>query len=295
MLALLGCRERVAVERFGGVRIGLPDWKERAALGSPVSGSLERRDREGAAVVLGWDADERPGAPSEAEALAAAGLGQAAVARASAAGAGGHAGVEVTAGEASTLVWRCDKTRRLLRLAVDERAAAKVDLRALAARTACHAPGDKPVNGEVPAADVALLGEGFRFARRQPAAAAWLHEDAVVTLFSGLRTPGPRDPDAALQLAPGWALAAGLAQPRALAANWVAGPSRHQALRVIGRALLDGAPVRFTLLQWRCIARGKSFAAIVFTRDAARPAALPSPVERWTPHDGALSGVRCHG
>ena len=52
-------------------------------------------------------------------------------------------------------------------------------------------------------------------------------------------------------------LAGGNAQP--LAVEWVPGPSRHQALRVTGRALLDGAPVRFTLLQWRCIAKGMNF------------------------------------
>ncbi len=295
-LALAGCQEKKVVERFAGVRLIVPAWQDRTALGASSSGLLERRDRQGAVVNLKWDPDERHGVPGEAEALLAAAPGAGAKTSVTVAleRVDGHPATLVESG-GGTLVWRCDKTGRLLRLSVNEQALAQVSLASLAAGVACHVPGDKPVNGEVPVADAALLGEGWHFARRQPASAAWLHDDAVLTLFSGTHTQSPREPEVAIKLAAGWTAAAGLTRPTGLAAERAEGPQHHQVLRVTGRALLDGAPVRFTLLQWRCIAKGKSFAALVFTKDAAVPAATAASGKAWTPFDAALNAVRCHG
>ena len=290
--ALGACREKTEPERFANVRVSLPAFRDRTPQGSPASGSLERRDREGATAAIAWDADERGGPVTEIEALVGAGLGAGATA-ALAAAVAGHPALEVSSGGARTLLWRCDRTRRFFRLALNERAAARADLASLGASVGCHGAADKPVNGEVPVADIALLGGEWQFARRQPAAAAWLREDAVLTLFAGQRAPGPRDPESAQRLAPAWAQAAGLKDATALPAEWVAGPGRHQALRVQGRATLDGRAVRFTLLQWRCIARGRSFAALVF---ASEPAATTvRAAAPWTPHDEALLAARCHG
>jgi hypothetical protein len=287
-LALLACqREGPEPEKFGQVWSALPAWRTRTASGGPAHGALERRDGQGAIVSLAWDADDRRGPASEVEALVVAGLGPTASARPAIA-VGAHPALEVAAGESRTLVWRCEKTRRLLRLSLNDKAAAKADAERLAAGIGCHSVADKPVNGEVPVADTALLGPGWRFARRQPASAAWLRDDAVLTLFAGQHAPGPRDPETAAKVAPAWVAAAGLQDAQVASVGWAPGPAKHQALRVVGRARLDGRPVRFTLFLWRCLPRGRSHAALVFTQEAAATAA-------GTPHDAALLAVRCHG
>ena len=299
-LALASClREQPALERVGAVRAALPAWRDRTAHDNPASGSLERRDGKGASVSIAWDADERTGALAEAEAQLAAGLAGGSISPARPIA--GHDAVAVDAGDAKALVWRCDKTHRLLRLVANDRAAGKVDLPALGADVFCHQIGDKPVNAEVPVADTALLGAGWSFARRNPASASWLHEDAVLTLFAGQHTAAPRDEAVALAVAPGWARAAGLAEPHADRAERAAGPGRHAEVRVYGRALLDRKPVRFTLHLWRCLARGRSHAALVFAQDREGPAspaassATPAARGAWTPYDEAPLAVRCHG
>jgi hypothetical protein len=288
--ALVGCsRDPLVPEKFAAIRSALPAFKDRVAQGNAGSGTLERKDGKGGAVALSWDADERAGLPSDVEALLVSGFASATVAPA-AEPISTHPVVEVTSGDARTLVWRCDKSRRLLRLSVNEGAAGKVDLRSVASGVSCHAIGDKPVNGEVPVVDTALLGPAWSFARRQPASASWLREDAVLTLFAGLRAPGVRDPETAAKVAPAWVQAAGLQSPKLESTTWVDGPAKHKALRVIGRAELDKRPVRFTLYLWRCLPRGKSHAALVFAQDRGGPAGVAD----WTGHDGALSAARCH-
>jgi len=283
--ALLACsRDQLAPEKVYGIRSALPAWPERFLQGGPASGTLERRDGRGGSVALSWDADERGGAVTEAEALAAAGLG--AGTSASPGEVSTHRAFLVSSESAKVLVWRCDKTRRLLRLVTSP----GVDPVPLSPGLGCHAVGDKPVNGEVPVADTALLGPRWRFARRQPASASWLREDAVLTLFAGQRAAGPRDFDAAQKLAPGWAAAAGLRAALVEGAAFTEGPRRHRAVRVRGRARLDGRPVRFTLDFWRCIARGRSHAALVFAEEATERAE-----GQWTAQDQALAAVRCHG
>ena len=294
VLGLSACaRDPLAPDKFGQIRSALPAFRDRVSTGGPASGTLERKDGKGAIVSLSWDPDERAGAPSETEALVVAGFTPGAAAAGNGEPIATHAVVEITGPDAArTLVWRCEKSRRLLRLMMNEPAAAKADLRSVATGIACHAIGDKPVNGEVPVADSALLEPAWHFERRQPASASWLRDDAVMTLFAGQRAPGVRDLETAAKLAPAWIAAAGLSAPKLQAPTWTPGPARHQAIRMAGTALLDKRQVRFTLLLWRCIARGKSHAAIVFSQ--ARPGATPTDVN-WTGHDGALLATRCHG
>ena len=286
-------RDPLAPDKFGQIRSALPAFKDRVTTGGPASGTLERKDGKGAVVSLAWDPDERAGAPTETEALVVAGFAPGGAAAAAGEPIAAHAVVEVTAPDAAkTLVWRCEKSRRLLRLGMNEAAASKADLRSVATGVACHAIGDKAVNGEVPVADSALLEPAWHFERRQPASASWLREEAVLTLFAGQRAPGVRDLETASKIAPGWISAAGLTAAKLQAPTWTAGPARHQAIRIAGTAMLDQRPVRFTLLLWRCIARGKSHAAIVFSQQ--RPGATATDAN-WTGHDGALLATRCHG
>src|SRR5205807_3128288 len=117
--ALCACaRDPLEQVRFGQLRGALPAWRDKAAHGSAGSGSLERRDGKGAVAALSWDADERPGAPTALEARLAAGMGPAAAATPGSVS--NHPAVELTEGDARAVVWRCDRTRRLLRLSLNE-------------------------------------------------------------------------------------------------------------------------------------------------------------------------------
>ena len=142
LLAALGgpiaCRPLLLEDvQFGGVRAQLPEWAERKAEGGPGAGALQRSSRPSSRsgqppepgagrVSLSWEADARTGLPADDEAWLTAALGPEATllepAR-QALGKGaagpevqGHAAALIEAGSARALVWRCDKTGRLLRL-----------------------------------------------------------------------------------------------------------------------------------------------------------------------------------
>ena len=312
LLALAACKPPVLeAEQLGGVRAQLPDWAERKAEGGAGAGALLRIKKgtpEGAAKVqLSWEADARVGLPTGEEALLAASLGtQATLVEPArrAVGKGvpgpevyGHAAALVESVGAQALVWRCDKSGRLLRLLREGAAPA---LEPLAAGVKCHRYGEKPADGDVPAASVALLGPEWRLAQRNPASAAWLADDAVLTLFAAQLAPLPIDLVEAAHLVPGWAAAAGLQAPEVRGGVRATGPQGHPALRFDGEATLDGSPVRFRFLWWRCLARGRTYGALVVTQAKARAADKPAGAEatepkEWTGHDAALLAPRCHG
>ena len=278
LLALSACRPpALEDEQLGGVRARLPDWPDRKAEGGPGAGSLLRAKRGAASgearVQLWWEADARAGLPTDEEALLAASLGpQAALVQPArrAVGTGiagpevyGHAAALVEAGGAQALVWRCDKSGRLLRLLREGDAP---PLETLAAGVKCHRYGERPADGDVPAAGVASLGPAWRLARRNPASAAWLADDAVLTLFAAQLAPLPVDLVEAAHLVPGWATAAGLQVPEVRGGVRASGPQGHPALRFDGEAVLDGRPVRFRFLWWRCQARARTYGALVVTQ-----------------------------
>ena len=159
----------------------------------------------------------------------------------------------------------------------------------IAARTNCHPPGFAN-NGDVPVAGASSLGAEWRFAHRGRGSASYTRDDAVLTLFAGQQLPPPRDPEAARKAAPAWVAAAGLSDVTAAAAEIAQGPQGHRALKVKGIAKLDGRPVRWTLVFWRCFQRQRSFAAVVFAR-------VPEDdrKEDFTGSDSALLSPRCHG
>ena len=237
LVCLPGCRERLVLESAGGVRFALPAWPHRGAQPAPSAGFVERADGKGDRVFLGWDVDARTGKPTFALAREASGVLKGEVLPATVAG---HEAWRLSD---RALVWRCDKTGRLLRLVIEGEAP---PLDELASHVDCHA-GGTTANGDVPSASTAALGPAWRFGHRGAEA-----------------TPqGARTSD---------------------------GPLGHPALRVSGTARLDGAPVRWTLMTWRCIQRQRSFAALVFARAPSGDA----PGD-FTGHDGALLAARCHG
>jgi hypothetical protein len=144
----------------------------------------------------------------------------------------------------------------------------------------CH-PAGAATGGDVPPAAAAALGAEWRFAHRGKASASYTRDDAVLTLFAGQQLPPPRDPEAAQKAAPAWVAAAGLADAKAETAEIAQGPQGHKALKVKGTAKLDGRPVRWTMVFWRCIQRQRSFTAVFFSR-------IDEPSE-------ALLSPRCHG
>jgi hypothetical protein len=316
--APLACsREPLVVEQVGGVRAVLPAWGERRAVDDPAAGFVERSAAGRGRVLIGWEADARRGAPSGDEALAAAGLGEGGHLLRGASDGGaqplavdGHPAALVGSDEARVLVWRCDRTGRTLHLSVAGERAPPLDR--LAAELRCHRPGERPVDGEVPIASATALGPEWRLAQRGPASAGWLRGDSVLTLFAGQLTAPPHDLVEGAHLAPGWASAAGLEAAVVRRGGRSPGPLAHPALRFDGEATLGGTRVRWTLLWWRCLVRGRSYAALVFAEAPALPTApgpgplpdpvggpLPDPVggglPDWTGRDSALLAARCHG
>jgi hypothetical protein len=270
---LPGCREKLKPETVGGVWLALPAWPEHGRLADPANGYVDRRDPRGDRAAVAWDMDPRPGPVSLDEARLAAAMPDAE--ETGALQIAGHPARLLRAGDAAAAVWRCDKTARLLRVTVQ----GPTEVAKLAAHVRCHAVAPA-ANGEVPAAAGAVLGAGWRFGNRSKGSVSWLRDDAVLTYFAGQQLAGPRDPEAARKAAPAWAAAAGLQGAAATDAQPAAGPQGHPAILVRGTAALDGRPVRWSLLFWRCLQRQKSFAAIVFSQTAAE--------------DGALLSARCH-
>jgi hypothetical protein len=197
-------------------------------------------------------------------------------------------------------VWRCDRTGRTLNLEVD---GASADLGELAGGVQCHTYGDRPAEGEVPPASATVLGAGWRLARRLPAAAVWLGEDAMLWIGAGQQALPPDDLVEAAHLAPAFVRAAGLAEPIVRSGDRVRGPQAHPALRLDGEALLDGQPVRWSLAWWRCLVRGKSFVSIVATSApdqvpaaGGRPARASAALAGDDPRlHAVLTSPRCHG
>lgn len=281
LACLPSCRERLVRESAGGVRFALPAWPHRNAQAAAAAGFVERADGKGDRVILSWDVDARIGKPGFALARDASGVARGEILPATVAG---H---EAWLLSDKALVWRCDKTGRLLRLVADGEHAPAVA--ALAPQVDCHGAAGL-TNGDVPSASIAALGPAWRFAHRGPASLSWLRDDAVLTLFAGQSLPVPASTEAAREAASAWTAAAGLTGSVPQSAQSGEGPQGHPALRVTGTAKLDGAPVRWTLLSWRCIQRQRSFAALVF----ARAGQADAPGDH-TGHDAALLSARCHG
>jgi hypothetical protein len=271
---LPGCKEKLKQETVGGVSFALPLWPEHGRLAEPDNGYVDRRDARGNRAAVAWDMDPRPGPVSLDDARLAAAMPDAE--EAGALQIAGHAARLLRSENGAAAVWRCDKTARLLRVTVQGGS----DVARLAAHVRCHAVAATG-NGEVPAAASAVLGAGWRFGNRTKGSISWLRDDAVLTFFAGQQLAGPRDAEAARNGAPAWAAAAGLQGAAATDAQPAAGPQGHPAILVHGTAALDGRPVRWSLLFWKCLQRQRSFAAIVFSQAAADDAALLSP--------------RCHG
>ena len=288
-MLVAGCRaSRLAPESAGGVRFALPVWRERGRQVSPSAGFVERAEKD-SRVLLSWDVDARTQVPDAALASAATGVvlandgtgaaGEVTSAQVTRAQVAGHDAIQL--GDRA-LVWRCDKTQRLLRLVREGPGAPP--LAELARQLDCH-PGPAP-RGEVPNVSIAALSAQWRLAHRGNAAAAYLRDDAVLTLFAGQQLPVPHDAHGA----EAWAQAAGLSSAVAGSARASEGPQGHNALRVQGTGKLGGAQVRWTLFVWRCIQRQRTFAALVF----AHPPDAPPPGD-FTGHDTALFAARCHG
>ena len=260
------------------MQFALPKWPERGRLNDPAVGYVERADGKGNRAIVAWDIDPRPGPATAVDARLATGLEKADVGMP--AQVAGHAAVVLQSATARALVWRCDRTSRLLRIIVE--GPRTPEPAAIAAHTNCHQSG-LANNGDVPLAAAASLGAEWRFAHRGRGSASYTRDDAVLTLFAGQQLPLPRDPEAARKAAVAWVAAAGLSETTAAAAEIAQGPQGHRALKVKGTAKLDGRPVRWTLLFWRCFQRQRSFTAVVFSRidDRSEDAALLSP--------------RCHG
>ena len=303
LVCAAGCKKTtVRRETVGLITAALPlEWREKSRVPAPSAGLVERTDGRGSRVLVGWDVDERAGTPPLEEALRIAGLdaahpeGSARVA--------GHSALLLRSSGGAALVWRCERTGRTLRLVVDgPRAPA---LEELAAGLDCH-PANAKVNGELPLAASAALGSEWRLAHRGPGSAVHLRDEAVLTLFAGQIAPTPPDAAAAQRSAPSWALAAGLRAAVAESAGPADGPQGHPALRVSGTALLDGAPVRWVALSWRCLQRQRSFVALAFARrlekaDAGAESAAEATAEAAAEAaadpllDSALLSARCHG
>lgn len=307
-LALSACRrgKALVVESVGKVRGAFPDWPERHVEDDPAAGFVERVHPGGASVgrvQLSWEADPRTGIPRDELLLRLSGLGASArVITPATARIDGHlarglfelsghsaslVGTEEPAGP-QALVWRCDKTQRLVRLLRQGTAAPSIE--ELAREAHCHGLRDRPVNGDVPRAAVGVLGPDWSLARRNPASAGWLQKDAVFTLFAGQLTLPPEDLVEAAHLAPGWMQAAGLSEVDPKLGDRVVGPQAHPCVRLKGEASLDTQPVRWTFVQWRCLVRLRTYGAVIVAHAGWAPADAD-----WTGRDGALLAARCHG
>ena len=257
------------------MEILLPAFAAKSEKDDAASGFIERADGSGSRVAISWDVDPRPGPVAEKVARAATGLASAEALRTQVAG---HEAILLRDMRGATLVWRCEKSGRLFRLASEGPRAP--DVARLAKTVHCHADRLQ-TNGDVPAVAMAALGAPFRFANRGRGTISWMNEDEVMTLFAGQAVPAPRDADAARLAAPEWIAAAGLTDARADGAELAQGPQGHPAIAVHGGASLDGHAVRWTLLFWRCLQRQKTFAAVIFGQK--------------TPDAAPLLAARCHG
>ena len=269
---LPGCRERLKAVAAGGVEGALPDWNGASEKDDPAGGLVQRDDGRGSRAGIQWDIDPRPAAVSEEQARAAAH-----------AKAANEQHLPIQAWFNNDIVGNShggDGIVDSATIRIYAEGPRSPEVAAIAAHVRCHA--DRMLaNGDVPAVASSGLGPEWRFASRGRGSISWSREDEVLTLFAGQSTPGPQNPGAARQAAPGWVAAAGLTDAHADAAEIAAGPQSHPGVEVHGEARLEGRPVRWTMLFWRCLQRQKSFAAVVFSERA--------------PGDSALLAARCHG
>ena len=294
LLGGIGCQAKLKLEHVGLVQFAVPaKWQERGKQADPSAGYVERVDGQGSRVLIGWDMDPRSVPLTLDDARLATGLDDAQ--QGAAQEVAGHTAVALQSGAARALVWRCEKTKRLLRLQTDGPHAPALER--LVPHVSCHG-ASSATNGEVPTAASAALGAEWRFGHRGRGSVAWMRDDSVLTLFAGQLQPSPRTPEAARKVAAGWVQAAGLSAVQVQDAQLAQGPQGHPGVKLHGTAQLDGQPVRFTLLFWRCLQRQRSFAAVVFARERA-PAAAGAPaahdVKDFTGSDSALLAARCHG
>ena len=262
------------LQTVGGVEMALPNWKDHGRSVEPETGYVAKQDARGNRAAVFWDMDPRPGPVTADEARLAISAPDAEEVPGQPFA--GHAARVFRTMRGSAAVWRCDKTRRILRVI----AQGSIDAPALAAHVRCHAVAATG-NGEVPAPASTVLGGGWTFGNRNKGSISWMREEAVLTYFAGSTLPGPRDAEAARKAAPAWVAAAGLNGAEIASAEPAPGPQGHPALIVHGTATLQGRPVRWSLLFWRCLQRQKSFVDIVFSQAA--------------PEDSALLSARCHG
>ena len=260
---LPGCGEKLIPETDSNVQFALPPWPEKAQAGDAANGFVERRDGRGSRIRLSWDVDARPTPVAEFD---LPGATQTDVA--------GHGALL----KSGVVTWRCEKSKRLFRLETSGPRAPEIAN--LAAHVHCHA---EPMltNGDVPAAATFVLGPEWRFGSRGRGSISWMRDDAVLTFFAGQQAASPRDAEAARRAAPGWIAAAGLTDAAVESSGAAAGPQSHPALEVRGSARLEGHPVQWAMLFWRCLQRQRSYAAIVFSQN--RPDGM------------ALLSARCHG
>ena len=314
-LSLLACKPRtLIIERGGAVVAAMPEGGSRIVTLEQADGVIEHQEAGKWRTRLTWEPDPRSGPPTDEEALQAAGLAHGVVARGAKAlreldaaaeknGLGplaveGHPTALVRGPTADALVWRCEKSGRLF--VYLREGDPKFTMDELAGNVRCHEERVKAVNAQVPAANLVALGEGWSLAKRTPAAAVYLHGDALLELFAGRKMEPVDDLVLAAHLAPAWIEAAGLREPHVETGEHTNGPEGHPAISLRGDARLDGRPVRWSYLEWRCVERARTYSALVvgdavpmdLSSDAGTPAAQAGG---WTGHDPALLAVRCHG
>ncbi len=305
LLAPTACRPPrvLQIERRGEVQAGMPAGSLRSSSGELTDGEIEHQQQGKWATRIAWEPDPRAGPPTDEEALLAAGLPHGKLLRSARAEvrAGdprtqgplvvdGHPAALIHGDDVDVIVWRCDKSGRLFTYRSEGEPG--FPLEALLDSITCHQPRMKLANAQVPAANAMALGDGWSLSKRTHAGAIYLRGDAMLELFAGRRTGPTDDLVLAAHLAPAWIEAAGLTEVHVETGERANGPSGHPAVALRGEAKLDGRPVRWEYLEWRCIERARTYGAVVVSQ---APNAIAPPQAGWTGHDAALLAVRCHG
>jgi len=343
-LAPLGCRPKELVaERGGNVALVMPLGRSRSAAGDSLDGFIEQVTPDRWRARISWDPDPRTGPPSDEEALEEAGLAGGAIVRGARplrdltaphglAAQGdraaqqestradddaqqtwavdGHPAALVRGPSGEALVWRCEKSGRIFRLLREGRIEDTLPLAQQVASVRCHDARTKPSNAQVPGVNLVALGDGWSLGKRTPASAVYLRQDALEVIFAGRKAEPSDDLVVAAHLAPAWIEAAGLREPHVETGERANGPQGHPAIALRGEATLDGRPVRWSLLEWRCLQHARTYTALVVSEapperanspapsaaapDAGSPAPAAAP-RSWTGYDAALLAIRCHG
>lgn len=318
-----GCQERKLVtERGGGVQVGMPASHGRMVSREPADGIIEHAEgKKSWRTKLSWDPDPRFGPVTDEEALQAAGLEHSSLVKSTRSfrtltrksensdsneekpsdllTVDGHPAALVHASGADALVWRCDRSGRIF--VYLREGDPKFSLDELAKAVRCHDLRSKPENAQVPGVNLITLGEGWGLSKRTASSTVYLRADVLLELFAGQKIQPTDDLIVAAHLAPAWVEAGGLRGVKVVTGEHVNGPQGHPAVSLRGEATLDGRAVRWSLLEWRCLERARTYGALVVSQevskdtnaDAGTPQAPASG--GWTGHDNALLAVRCHG